>query len=110
VRVVQVDPALRMVSAAESDGSLRSLQALVGGPLQIVPFQPVRRGLRGHHLYVSETGRLNPRLAVQRWHLRGWHEKYMCGPGIFLMSTPDGDEAPATVSIADVARLVTWVD
>ena len=106
MRVVVIDPILQEVREQDITGSLKSLQSVVGGYIEMVPVAGYVPELGDHHVYCNEEGRLH---GLATWHLQGWPESELAGPAIVLRSTRSGDEAPATVSVEAVRGLITWL-
>ena len=90
MRAIVINAADRTVSEAQIDGSLKSLQQIVGGLID-----PVYPGLDGtdHHCYVNDEGLLNN--PQHFFMLKDGHQP-LAGNGVILSTTHDGDEAPAT--------------
>ena len=104
MRAIVIDARQRTVNEAEIDGSLASLQGVVGGLID-----PVYPGLEGtgHHCYVNDEGLLhNPQ---HFFMFEGGHQP-LAGNGVILSSTDDGDEAPCTLSLDWVQERVTFMD
>src|SRR5277367_127913 len=104
MRAIIITAKDRTVSEAEIDGSLKSLQQVVGG--LIVPVYP---GLEGtdHHCYVNDEGLLNN--PQHFFMLRDGHQP-LAGNGVILSTTGDGDEAPSTLPVDWVKERVTFMD
>ena len=104
MRAIIITAKDRTVSEAEIDGSLKSLQQVVGG--LIVPVYP---GLEGtdHHCYVNDEGLLNN--PQHFFMLRDGHQP-LAGNGVILSTTGDGNEAPSTLSVDWVKERVTFMD
>lgn len=103
MRAIVINAKDRTVTETEIDGSLKSLQQIVGGLIE-----PVTQGLDGfHHCYVNEEGLLdNPR---HFFMLHGGHQP-LAGNGVILGSTDDGDEAPCALPLDWVKDRVTFMD
>jgi hypothetical protein len=103
MRAILVNARERTVTETEIDGSLESLQHIVGGPIE-----PVTQGLDGkHHCYVNAEG-----LFGQPQHFfmfRDGHQP-LAGDGVILSSTEDGDEAACTLPLDWVQQRVTFMD
>ncbi|HEY1261084.1 MAG TPA: DUF3846 domain-containing protein [Xanthobacteraceae bacterium] len=93
----------RTVTVAEVDGSLKSLQQIVGGMIE-----PVYDGLdAAHHCYVNEEGLLdNPR---HFFMFKDGHQA-LAGNGVIVGSGLIADEAPCTLSVDWVQERVTFAD
>ena len=103
MRVIVINAKDRTVTVAEIDGSLKSLQHIVGGLITTV-----YDGLDdSHHCYVNDEGLLhNPQ---HFFMFEGGHQP-LAGNGVILSSTDDGDEAPCTLSLDWVQERVTFMD
>jgi len=104
MRAIVINAADRTVSEAQIDGSLKSLQQIVGGLID-----PVYPGLDGtdHHCYVNDEGLLNN--PQHFFMLRNGHQP-LAGNGVILSTTGDGDEAPCTLSVDWVKERITFMD
>jgi hypothetical protein len=103
MRAIVINAKDRIITETDTDGSLKSLQQIVGGLIQ-----PVYDGLDdSHHCYVNEEGLLdNPQ---HFFFLKDGHQP-LAGNGVILASTDDGDEAPCTLSLDSVQQRVTFMD
>ena len=103
MRAIIINAQDRTVTAAEIDGSLKSLQQIVGGNIE-----PVTQGLdEFHHCYVNEEGLLeNP----EHFFLFKDGHQPLAGNGVILAQTDDGDEAPCTLLLRWVQERVTFMD
>jgi hypothetical protein len=103
MRAIVINAQDRTITETEIDGSLTSLQQIVGGMIE-----PVSQGLGDdHHCYVNEEGLLDqPR---HFFMFRDGHQP-LAGNGVILSSTDDGDEAPCTLSRDWVQDRVTFMD
>jgi hypothetical protein len=103
MRAIIVNPKDRKITETEIDGSLQSLQQIVGGMIE-----PVTQGLDGnHHCYVNEEG-----LFDQPQHFfmfRNGHQP-LAGNGVILAETDDGDEAACTLPLEWVSERLTFMD
>jgi hypothetical protein len=89
------------------DTSLESLQAVIGGYLQII--QPMVPGYGKWHAYIDEEGKIKDRprnftaddIAV----MLGWGGAvagdFIVGPMVLLGETPDGEEADVPQKVID---------
>jgi hypothetical protein len=104
MRAIIINAEERTVSEAEIDGSLKSLQKIVGGLID-----PVYPGLEGtdHHCYVNDEGLLND--PQHFFMLKDGHQP-LAGNGVMLSTTGDGDEAPCTLPLDWVKERVTFMD
>lgn len=104
MRAIIINAEERIVSETEIEGSLGSLQEIVGGLID-----PVYPGLEGtgHHCYVNDEGLLNN--PQHFFMLRDGHQP-LAGNGVILSTTGDGDEAPATLPLHWVKERVTFMD
>jgi hypothetical protein len=104
MRAIIIDAEKRAVSEAEIDGSLHSLQQVVGRLID-----PVYPGLEGtdHHCYVNDEGLLNN--PQDFFMLKDGHQP-LAGNGVILSTTGDGDEAACTLSLDWVKERVTFMD
>ena len=103
MRAIVINSKDRTITETEIDGSLESLQRIVGGLIE-----PVTQGLDGtRHHYVNEEGLLgHPR---HFFMFRGGHQP-LAGNGVILSLTEDGEEAPCTLSLGWVAERVSFLD
>jgi Domain of unknown function (DUF3846) len=103
MRAIIINAQDRTITPTEIDGSLISLQKIVGGLIE-----PVAQGLdEFHHCYVNEEGLLdNPE---HFFMFRDGHQP-LAGNGVILASTHDGDEAPCTLPLDWVKERVTFMD
>lgn len=103
MRAIIINAEERTVSEAEIDGSLKSLQQIVGGLID-----PVYPGLEdtGHHCYVNDEGLLNN--PQHFFMLKDGHQP-LAGNGVIL-GDDNGDEAPATLPLDWVKERVTFMD
>jgi hypothetical protein len=103
MRAIIIDAKHRTITVTDIDGSLESLQQIVGGLIE-----PVTQGLdESHHCYVNEEG-----LHVQPQHFflfDGGHQP-LAGNGVILSSTDDGDEAPCTLLLDWVTERVSFMN
>lgn len=104
MRAIIIDAEKRSVSEADIDGGLQSLQQIIGGLID-----PVYPGLEGtdHHCYVNDEGLLNN--PQNFFMLKDGHQP-LAGNGVILSTTPEGDEAPATLPLHWVKERVTFMD
>jgi Domain of unknown function (DUF3846) len=103
MRAIIINAEERTVSEAEINGSLKSLQGIVGGLID-----PVYPGLEGtdHHCYVNDEGLLNN--PQHFFMLKDGHQP-LAGNGVIL-GDDNGDEAPATLPLDWVKERVTFMD
>ena len=103
MRALIINAKDRTVTETDIDGSLDSLQKIVGGLIE-----PVTQGLDDdHHCYVNEDGLFeNPQ---HFFMFEGGHQP-LAGNGVILSSTEDGDEAPCTLPLHWVKQRVTFMD
>jgi Domain of unknown function (DUF3846) len=103
MRAIIINAKDHTVTESEIDGSLESLQQIVGGLVEAVT-----QGLDDyHHCYVNEEGLLNR--PQHFFMLRDGHQP-LAGNGVILSLTPDGDEAPCTLPLDWVTERVTFMD
>lgn len=103
MRAIIINPKDRTVTATEVDGSLKTLQQIVGGMIE-----PVSQGLdEFHHCYVNEEGLLDH---PQHFFLFKDGHQPLAGNGVILSSTADGDEAPCTLLLDWVKDRVAFMD
>jgi hypothetical protein len=90
MRTIIINAKDRAITAADIDGTLKSLQKIIGGMIEAVS-----QGLdEFHHCYVNEEGLLdNPQ---HFFFFKDGHQP-LAGNGVILSSTGDGDEAPSTL-------------
>ena len=103
MRAIIINPEDRTISETDVDGSLETLQHIVGGLIE-----PVHQGLdEHHHCYVNEEGLLeNPQ---HFFMFEGGHQP-LAGNGVILAETDDGDEAPCTLALDHVKERVKFMD
>ena len=108
MRAVFIDPRAASVEERDVADTLRAMQSVVGGPIQYVPTEGYVPLPPGDWLYVDEDARLKHHEYEDLWHLRGWWEDYLVGPGLIMGVSRGGANAPAAVSVEAVRRLVTF--
>ena len=103
MRAIVINSEDRTITETDLDGSLESLQQIVGGMIE-----PVTQGLdSSHHCYVNEEGLLDhPR---HFFMFQGGHQP-LAGNGVILSLTGDGDEAPCTLPLEWVEERVGFMD
>jgi hypothetical protein len=103
MRAIIINAENRTITETDIDGSLKSLQQIVGGLIE-----PVYQGLDDpHHCYVNEEGLLdNPQYFFM---FRDGHQP-LAGNGVILSSTDDTFQAPCTLSLDCVKEHVTFMD
>jgi hypothetical protein len=103
MRAIIVNSKDRTITETDIDGSLKTLQQIVGGLIE-----PVSQGLDGnHHCYVNEEGLLdNPQSFFM---FKDGHQP-LAGDGVILSLTDAGDEAPCTLPLNWVKERVTFMD
>jgi Domain of unknown function (DUF3846) len=103
MRAIVINSHDRSITETQIDGSLQSLQRIVGGLIQSVD-----QGLDDdHHCYVNEEGLFeNPR---HFFMFAGGHQP-LAGNGVILASTSDGGEAPCRLPLQWVQDRVTFMD
>jgi hypothetical protein len=103
MRAIIINAQDRTITETDIDGSLKSLQQIVGGLIE-----PVYQGLDDdHHCYIDEEGLLdNP---PHFFMFTDGHQP-LAGNGVILSSTDDGGEAPCTLSLDWVRERVTFMD
>lgn len=103
MRAIIINSEHQTVTVAEIDGSLKSLQQIVGGMIE-----PVYDGLDdAHHCYVNEEGLLdNPR---HFFMFTDGHQP-LAGNGVIVGSGLIADEASCTLSVDWVKERVTFMD
>ena len=103
MRAIIVNSKDRSITETDIDGSLKTLQHIVGGLIE-----PVSQGLDdNHHCYVNEEGLLND--PQYFFMFRDGHQP-LAGNGVILSSTDDGFEAPCALSLDWVKERVTFMD
>jgi Domain of unknown function (DUF3846) len=103
MRAIIINAKDRTISETEIDGSLKSLQQIVGGFIETV-----YAGLdEGHHCYVNEEGLLNNPQCF--FMFRDGHQP-LAGNGVILASTDEGDEAPCSLPLEWVKERVRFMD
>jgi Domain of unknown function (DUF3846) len=103
MRAIIINAKDRTITETDIDGSLKTLQQMVGGLIE-----PVSQGLDdNHHCYVNEEGLLdNPQ------HFFMFHNGHqpLAGNGVILATTDDGDEAACSLALDWVRERVTFMD
>lgn len=103
MRAIVINAKDRTVNETEIDGSLESLQQIVGGMIE-----PVTPGLDGnHHCYVNEEGLLEQ---PQHFFMFKDGHQPLAGNGVILALSDDGEEAPCTLPLDWVTDRVTFMD
>ena len=103
MRAIIINAEHRTITETDIDGSLKSLQQIVGGLIE-----PVYQGLDdNHHCYVNEEGLLND--PQHFFMFRDGHQP-LAGNGLILSSTDDGGEAPCSLPLDWVKENVTFMD
>ena len=103
MRAIIINPEDRTITETEIDGSLKSLQQIVGGLID-----PVYQGLdEPHHCYVNEEGLLDD---PQYFFMFKDGHQPLAGHGVILSTTDDGGEAPCTLSLDWVKERVTFMN
>jgi hypothetical protein len=103
MRAIIINPEDRTITETETDGSLKTLQQIVGGLIE-----PVYQGLDdNHHCYVNEEGLLDD---PQYFFMFTDGHQPLAGHGVILSTTDDGGEAPCTLSLDWVKERVTFLD
>jgi Domain of unknown function (DUF3846) len=103
MRAIIINPEDRTITETEIDGSLKTLQQIVGGLIE-----PVCQGLdEHHHCYVNEEGLLDD--PQYFFMFKNGHQP-LAGNGVIPSSTDDGGEAPCTLSLDCVKERVTFMD
>lgn len=103
MRAIIINSKERTITATDVDGSLNSLQQVVGGMIE-----PVSQGLdEYHHCYVNEEGLLDD---PQHFFMFKDGHQPLAGNGIILSSTDDGGEAPCTLLLDWVKERVSFMD
>ncbi len=103
MRAIIINPEDRTITETEIEGSLKSLQQIVGGLIE-----PVYQGLDdNHHCYVNEEGLL---YGPQFFFMFTDGHQPLAGHGVILSTTDNGFEAPCTLSLDWVKERVTFMD
>lgn len=103
MRAIIINAEDRTITETEIDGSLKTLQQIVGGLIE-----PVTQGLDEHyHCYVNEEGLLNN---PQYFFMFKDGHQPLAGNGVILADTEDGGEAPCTLPLDWVKERVTFMD
>ena len=103
MRAIIVNPEDRTITETEIDGSLKTLQQIVGGLIE-----PVYQGLDdNHHCYVNEEGLLDD---PQYFFMFKDGHQPLAGHGVILSTTDGGGEAPCTLSLDWVKERATFMD
>ncbi len=103
MRAIIINAQDRTVTETEIDGSLKSLQRIVGGLIA-----SVHDGLDdNHHCYVNDEGLLhNP----QHFFMFKDGHQPLADNGVILASTEDGDEAACNLPLDWIKERVTFMD
>ena len=103
MRAIIINAKDRTITATEIDGSLKSLQQIVGGLIE-----PVYDGLDdSHHCYVNEEGLLDH--PQHLFMFKDGHQP-LAGNGVIVGSGLIADEAPCTLSVEWLKERVTFMD
>jgi hypothetical protein len=103
MRAIIINAKDRTITETDIDGSLKSLQNIVGGLIE-----PVYQGLDDpHHCYVNEEGLLED---PQHFFMFAGGHQPLAGNGVILSSTDDSYQGPCTLSIDWVKEHVTFMD
>jgi hypothetical protein len=103
MRAIIINAKDRTITETEIDGSLKSLQNIVGGLIE-----PVYQGLDDpHHCYVNEEGLLED---PQHFFMFAGGHQPLAGNGVILSSTDDSYQGPCTLSLDWVKEHVTFMD
>jgi Domain of unknown function (DUF3846) len=103
MRAIIVNPKDRTITATDIDGSLKSLQQIVGGLIE-----PVSQGLvDNHYCYVNEEGLLND---PQYFFMFKDGHQPLAGNGVILSWTDDAFQSPCALSLDWVKERVTFMD
>jgi hypothetical protein len=103
MRAIIINSKEQTITEAEIDGSLKTLQGIVGGLIDAVS-----SGLpEGHVCYVNDEGLLNN---PEHFFLFAKGHQPLAGNGVIVSTTKDGDDAPCTLSLDWVKRRVTFMD
>ena len=103
MRVIVINAKDRTVTVAEIDGSLKSLQHIVGGLITTV----YDGHDESHHCYVNDEGLLT---SPEHFFMFKDGHQPLAGNGVILSSTDDGDEGPCTLLLDWVQERVTFMD
>lgn len=107
MRAILVEPEHRILSVIETDGKLESLQKLVDGYIEGIYPDVVEPALAGIHGYVDEAFLYSGKDQSRPWAVPGYPR--LLGPGVFLCSTPDGEEADISMSLLKFSQYVQWM-
>ena len=101
MRAIVINAQDRTITETEIDGSLESLQEIVGGLIEPVDLDGK------HHCYVNEEGLLD-----QPQHFFMFRDGYqpLAGNGVILALDDDGNETPCTLPLDWVKERVTFID
>jgi hypothetical protein len=103
MRAIVINAKDRTVTETEIDGSLKSLQQIVGGLIE-----PVYDGLdEAHHCYVNEEGLLD---GPQHFFMFKDGHQPLAGNGVIVGNGLVGDEVPCTLPLDRVRARVTFMD
>lgn len=99
MRVIVIDAKAREVREAEVDGKLESLQAIVGGWIELVRFSEY------DDLYVNEEGLIN---GTREFFLyEGFHP--LAGSGVLIGNDCDGGQKSTDLSVEEVREKVGFL-
>jgi hypothetical protein len=103
MRAILIDPTTKTVTEIEHEGVYRAIVQTLG----IRYIEMVRLGL-DHHMYVDEEG-----LLVDS-HPHGYFKfpttQVYAGKALIFREEPDGEEAPASIPVEHVRRIVQFID
>jgi hypothetical protein len=103
MRAIIINSKEQTITEANVDGSLKTLQQIVGGLIDAVS-----AGLpEGHVCYVNDEGLLNN--PEHFFMFKDGHQP-LAGNGVIVSTRCDGDDAPCTLSIAWALVHVTFMD
>jgi len=103
MRVIVINAKDRTVTVAEIDGSLKSLQHIVGGLITTV-----YDGLdESHHCYVNDEGLLT---SPEHFFMFKDGHQPLAGNGVIVGNGLVGDEVPCTLPLDWVRERVTFMD
>lgn len=98
-KVIVIDPFKETIEWRTIDGSLESLQKLVGGYIELYPW-----GVQGHDLYVNEEGLINGTkrgFVMTRPQVTAW------GVGV-IAARKRGDAATAQLKLANIKAVTEF--
>jgi hypothetical protein len=104
VRVIVIDPKERAITKREHDGSLKSLQKMVGGNVELIRFSDTDCYVNENGMYLAEKHTFTYRDPVRGWTVP------LIGTAVLFKLTKTGKEGSCTLSLDTVRERVRWED